>query len=159
MQTTLWKRGLFSSRNSLCCTIFCASKYQAAAELNGIILISMDNLIIPGGLKAKQLQTHAAEWNVPEINWIWLNFSFNGWRKRNRPKMASNFLANLELWVMAVEHQVPLCITWGRCCSGCRGTRTQFLITILFVLTFSFSEREDENFDSQIAVLMLPCFH
>lgn len=107
MQTTLWKRGLFSSRDSLCCTIFCASEYQAAAESNGIILISMDNLIIPGGLTAKQLQTHAAEWNVPAINWIWLNFSFNGWRKRNRPKTVSNFLANLELWVMAVEHQVP----------------------------------------------------
>lgn len=54
-------REAFSSRNSLCYTIFCASEYQAAAELNGIILISMDNLIMPGGLTAKQLQTYAAE--------------------------------------------------------------------------------------------------
>lgn len=56
-----------------------------------------------------------------------------------------------------MTNQDPHCIKWENCCSeyGNTSARTEFLKTFLLVLIFSFSEREEENFDLKMAVLML----
>lgn len=43
--------------------------------------------------------------------------------------------------------------------TGAQAQEPSFLTTFLLVLTSSFSEREDENLDPQMAVLMLLHFH